>query len=176
MLSRKIAKQNKFAAASIIPEHHLAHLEDDLVLEFHWITVDETKKILAWIAERTCKKSGVRRGIFYRFIRYFLTPSIESIIMANIKEQMTAAVAALQTTLEGAAPTTEQITDQIHSVVDPQIQALKSALEAFEATDATDDEATAASLADLTGAIKVFTDAFAPKAPEEPVPTPDQAA
>lgn len=37
--------------------HWLSHLEEDLIKEFHWITVDETKKILDWIAARTEKKS-----------------------------------------------------------------------------------------------------------------------
>ncbi len=84
--------------------------------------------------------------------------------MSELTDGMTAALANLESKLTSGGVTIDQVTTQVHTVVDPQIADLNSKLAAITASDAD----SAAKLADLTAAVTQFTTAFAPAATPAP--------
>lgn len=88
----------------------------------------------------------------------------EIIVMSDLTNKMTVALATLESKLATGGVTLDQVTAQIHSVVDPQISALTDSIATINASEADD----ATKIADLTAAVTQFTDAFAPA----PAPAP----
>lgn len=90
--------------------------------------------------------------------------------MSAATDAMTAAVNTLKQEVGqgNSGLTTQQITDTVHTVVDPEVAALTAQLAAIQASEADD----ATKNADTAAAVKVFTDAFAPAAaPATPLPS-----
>ncbi len=88
--------------------------------------------------------------------------------MSQLTDQMTAALAVLESKLAAGGVTADEVTAQIHTVVDPQVAAMLSAITAITNSEADD----ATKIADLTAAVTEFTTAFAPATP---VSAPDSA-
>jgi hypothetical protein len=94
-----------------------------------------------------------------------LTQFIKEIIaMSALTDAMTAALANLETKLTAGGLTAADVTAQIHTVVDPQVATLSTALATFQASQTKDE----AAIADLTAAVTQFTAAFAPAASPAP--------
>jgi hypothetical protein len=93
--------------------------------------------------------------------------------MSQLTDQMTAALATLNTKLSAAGVTTDEVTTQIHTVVDPLVADLNTKFTAITSSEADD----ATKIADLTTAVTEFTTAFAPAStPATPAaPAPDAA-
>lgn len=87
--------------------------------------------------------------------------------MSELTDKMNAALANLEAKLTAGGLTADEVTAQIHTVVDPQITGLTNQLAAIIASEADD----ASKLAEVTNAVTAFTVAFAPAAPAEPAPT-----
>lgn len=91
--------------------------------------------------------------------------------MSDLTDKMTAALANLESKLAAGGVTADEVTAQIHTVVDPQIAALNSTVATIASSEADD----AKKLADLTAAVTEFTTAFAPAAAPVPAPAPESA-
>jgi conjugal transfer/entry exclusion protein len=91
--------------------------------------------------------------------------------MSFLTDAMIAALANLQTKLAAGGLTADQVTSQIHTVIDPLVADLNSKVAAIVTSEADD----ASKLADVTAAMTEFTTAFAPAAPA-PAPAPETGA
>jgi hypothetical protein len=87
-------------------------------------------------------------------------------IMSQLTDQMTAALTTLEAKLSASGVTTDEVTTQIHSVVDPMVADLNSKFTAITSSEADD----ATKIADLTAAVSEFTTAFAPATPVAETP------
>ena len=101
---------------------------------------------------------------------YLLTIFKEK-IMSQLTDNMNAALANLESKLSAGGVTTDEVTAQIHTVVDPQIAALNTTIATITSSEADD----ATKIADLTEAVTEFTTAFAPATPT-PAPAPGPGA
>ena len=86
---------------------------------------------------------------------------IRDTIMSLLQDQMPAALAELKAELGATAPTADQITTQVHAIIDPQITDLKTNIETILASEKDD----AGKIADLTAVANQFITAFTPTAP-----------
>lgn len=89
--------------------------------------------------------------------------------MSALTDAMNAALANLESKLTAGGVTADEVTAQIHSVVDPLVADLSGKVTAITSSEGDD----ANKIADLTAAVTAFTTAFAPATPAPaPIPAP----
>jgi len=91
--------------------------------------------------------------------------------MSALTDAMAAAITTLKASSSAGGPTTDQITAQIHTVVDPQVAALTASIATITSSEASD----ASQIADIQAALAEFTTAFAPASTPAPAPAPAPA-
>jgi len=89
------------------------------------------------------------------------------IAMSALTDAMAAAINTLKAANTGGGVTTQQVTDTVHSIVDPQITTLQGTIATITASEKDD----AAKIVDINAALAEFTTAFAPAKPALPVVT-----
>lgn len=87
--------------------------------------------------------------------------------MSALTDAMAAAINTLKSTAAGGGVTTQQVTDTVHSIVDPQVADLQSKVAAITTSESDD----ATKIADINAALAEFTTAFAPASTPAPAPT-----
>lgn len=84
-----------------------------------------------------------------------------STAMSALTDAMAAAITTLKASSTTGGPTTDEITAQIHTVVDPQVAALTASIATITSSEADD----ASKISDIQAALAEFTTAFAPATP-----------
>lgn len=133
----------KIERAGLEGVHWLSHLSEEMIVEFHWITHEEVRKILNWIAGKTDKKKVQCRDFTPSQVA-FLTNLIEENIMSKLTDAMAEVGKAIADT---------------KAAVDPaHIAAIDAAITALQEHDSSED----AEVSDAIAGLQALHDAVIP--------------